>query len=98
MQSGEGIGDWDVWWTDREIEPNALFRMHLHQRINHFPEIYNLAHKNLLGLNLMAMKHHHPNEFDFFPETWTIPMQFSQFRHHYENLPKGHTRTYIVKP
>ena len=56
IQKDEGLGDWDVWWTDREIEPHTLFRMNLHQKINHFPGIYILARKNLFGLGLMAMK------------------------------------------
>lgn len=56
IQKDEGPGDWDVWWTDREIEPHTLFRMNLHQKINHFPGIYILARKNLFGLGLMAMK------------------------------------------
>lgn len=98
IQKTEGRGDWDLWWTDREIEANTLFRMHLFQKINHFPGIYILARKNLLGLSLMAMREHLEQEYDFFPETWVIPMQFSQFRHHYESVEKGRTRTYIVKP
>jgi tubulin polyglutamylase TTLL6/13 len=98
VQKSEGAGDWDVWWTDREIEPNTLFRMNLHQKINHFPGIYILARKNLFGLGLMSMREHFPEEYNFFPETWTIPLQFSQFRHYYESVEKGKARTYIVKP
>lgn len=45
-----------MWWTDREITPDTLFKMNLHQKINHFPGIYVLARKNMLGLNLMAMR------------------------------------------
>lgn len=98
VQKGEGAGDWDVWWTDREIEANTLFRMNLHQKINHFPGIYILARKNLFGLGLMSMREHFPDDYNFFPETWTIPLQFSQFRHYYESAEKGKARTYIVKP
>jgi tubulin polyglutamylase TTLL6/13 len=61
IQDKEGVGDWDVWWTDREIGPDTLFRMNLHQKINHFPGIYVLARKNMLGLNLMAMKEKFPS-------------------------------------
>lgn len=72
--------------------------MNLHQKINHFPGIYILARKNLFGLGLMSMREHFPEEYNFFPETWTIPLQFSQFRHYYESVEKGKARTYIVKP
>ena len=54
--------------------------MHFHQKINHFPGIEVLARKNLLGLNLMAMQEHFPAEYNFFPETWTIPLEFPKFR------------------
>ena len=56
VQKETGVGDWDVWWTDRQIDANTFFRMKLHQKINHFPGIYILARKNLFGLGLMAMK------------------------------------------
>jgi len=60
VQRESGPGDWDVWWTDREIDANTFFRMKLHQKINHFPGIYILARKNLFGLGLMAMKEYFP--------------------------------------
>ena len=60
VQREPGEGDWDVWWTDREIDTNTFFRMQLHQKINHFPGIYILARKNLFGLGLMAMRDHFP--------------------------------------
>lgn len=72
--------------------------MNLHQKINHFPGIYVLARKNLLGLHLMAMQKKFPNDYNFFPETWMLPMQFHQFRQYYESIEEGKVRTYIVKP
>ena len=61
IQHNQGFGDWDVWWTDREITPDTLFKMNLYQKINHYPGIYVLARKNLSDLNLMVMKEHFPN-------------------------------------
>ena len=52
----------------------------------------------MLGLNLMAMKEKFPEEYNFFPETWVIPIQFSQFQTSYEEGRHGKARTYIVKP
>lgn len=60
IQKQPGPGDWDVWWTDRQIDANTFFRMKLHQKINHFPGIYILARKNLFGLGLMALRQHFP--------------------------------------
>lgn len=56
VQISQGVGDWDVWWTDREINAETLYRMNLHQKINHFPGISELARKNLLALNLSSMQ------------------------------------------
>ena len=56
VQSDKEAGDWDICWTDYEIEPSILIRMHFHQKINHFPGIHLIARKNLLGMSLMSMK------------------------------------------
>ncbi len=72
--------------------------MHLFQKINHYPGIHILARKNLLGLNLMSLRAKLPEEYDFFPLTWMLPMQYAEFRNYFENKPQGKTRTFIVKP
>lgn len=61
IQTSNDAGDWDVYWTDFSIDPDILIRMHLFQKINHFPGIQTLARKNLLGMNLSAMAQKFPN-------------------------------------
>lgn len=56
VQTKSDSNNWDVYWTDGAIMPDVLFRMNFHQKINHYPGIHVLARKNLLGLNLMAMR------------------------------------------
>ena len=46
---------WDVAWWDAPIPLQILSRMQPWQRCNHFPGIYNLAKKNMLGRHLMRM-------------------------------------------
>ena len=77
IQTDPEAGDWDIFWTDFSIEPDILIRMHFHQKINHYPGIYVIARKNLLGLNLMAMRSKFPEEYNFFPLTWMLPSQYS---------------------
>ena len=60
QESNDG-GDWDVYWTDLSIDPDILIKMHLFQKINHYPGIHILARKNLLGLNLMSLRSILPN-------------------------------------
>jgi tubulin polyglutamylase TTLL6/13 len=54
--------------------------MRNYQRINHFPGMYSLARKNYLGRNLMKMLKVHPKDFKFFPPTWLLPFEMSDFK------------------
>lgn len=98
IQYSNDAGDWDVFWTDFAIDPDVLIKMHLFQKINHYPGIHVIARKNLLGMGLMNLRTHFPEEYNFFPLTWMLPLQYAEFRTYYESKPKGKARTYIVKP
>ena len=40
-----------------------------------------------------------PTEFDFYPQTWTLPAQYEAFKQHVdEPADKHRTNTFIVKP
>ena len=47
--------DWDVAWYDGPVNIQFIKEMKKYQRVNHFPGIYNLARKNMLGRHLMRM-------------------------------------------
>ena len=49
------------------------------QRVNHFPGIYNLTRKNMLGRHLMRMNKLIPAEFNFFPSTYMMPHDFKDY-------------------
>jgi tubulin polyglutamylase TTLL6/13 len=70
--------------------------MHFHQTINYMPGIHTIARKNELGFRLNKMQEHSPNEYQFHPDTWMLPEEYSQLRKHMEGPGKG--STYIVKP
>lgn len=61
LQTSNDAGDWDIYWTDFSIDPDILIRMHLFQKINHYPGIHVIARKNLLGINLTNMKKYYPD-------------------------------------
>jgi tubulin polyglutamylase TTLL6/13 len=61
VQYNNDAGDWDVYWTDFAIDPEILIKMHLFQKINHYPGIHVIARKNLLGLTLMSLRNHFPD-------------------------------------
>jgi len=51
--------------------------MEHHQKINHFPGMYNLSRKNMLAKNLMRMRKKTPDDYQFFPPTWNLPLDYN---------------------
>ena len=56
VQHSHDSHDWDVSWTDSNIDNDVLIRMHIYQKINHYPGIQCIARKNMLGIGLMNMR------------------------------------------
>mgnify|MGYP000973964466 CR=1 FL=1 len=52
----------------------------------------------MLGKGLMKMRKKFQDDYGFFPLTWMLPSEYSEFRLYFESKPKGKCRTYIVKP
>lgn len=71
-------------WVDHMIEPDTLIKMHFFQKISHFPGIYVLARKNLLGMSFTEMAKKFPEDYRFFPKTWLLPAEFPEFRQEVE--------------
>ena len=64
--------------------------------INHYPGIYNLARKNCLGRHLKKMKSLLPKDYNFFPKTYMLPLEYKDFRE--DSLNCKVPCNYIVKP
>ena len=71
--------DWDICWSDGPLNIQFLKEMKMWQRHNHFPGIYNLARKNMLGRHLMRMQKLLPDEYNFFPTTYMLPHDYKDF-------------------
>ena len=66
-----------------------------------YPGIQCIAKKHLLAKNLSKMARAYPKEYDFFPKTWVLPIQFCDLRNHWARHNGNHSKrkvTYIVKP
>ena len=72
--------DWDLYWADTGIKPNYIQKMQPYQRINHYPGMYSLAHKNNLCRNLKRMQKFYAAEYEFFPKTWILPFETNDFK------------------
>lgn len=54
-----------------------------------------LAHKHNLSRNLKRMQKIFNQEYDFFPKTWILPSDLSDFK---QQFTKKKAKTFIVKP
>ncbi|EFJ49146.1 tubulin tyrosine ligase, partial [Volvox carteri f. nagariensis] len=81
--------DWDFFWADKGWIHHELDKMHLAdwQRINHFPNHYELTRKDLLIKNLKRAKKQLEREerlaeaaqYNFFPLTFVVPSEYRMF-------------------
>ncbi|KNE60360.1 hypothetical protein AMAG_05755 [Allomyces macrogynus ATCC 38327] len=80
LRAGEGIGlaattsptDWTIQWQDGVVTVDQLLHMRPWQRINHFPAMHHLCHKDYLARNLTKMRNEFPREYAFWPRTWCM--------------------------
>ena len=96
MQDDEN-GDWDIHWNDGSgVTPEQLAKLQPYQRVNHYPGMYQLARKNNLCRNLMRMLRSFKEDYNFFPKTWILPSEMSEFRAQFTS--KKNNKTFIIKP
>lgn len=86
---------WNVFWTDSIMGVSFCLTMHRFQKINHFPGMMEICRKDLLARNLNRMLKLFPEEFNFFPKTWTLPSNYAEALNY--SLKHKH-KTYIIKP
>ena len=85
--------DCDVVWQDQSMQVQQLGRLKCFQRINHFPGMNSIAHKDQLANHLNAMKAKYPQHYNFFPSTWVLPKNLAECKAQFT-----HKRMFIVKP
>ena len=105
--------DFDIAWFDNPIPPEALAKIKPYQRISQYPGIAVISNKSKLARNLMKMQKQFPEEYDFFPKTFVLPVEYNEFKVQFEKHARamkgtynqGETnyralqnQTYIIKP
>lgn len=93
--------DFDIFWSDTGMPPEKLQKLKPYQRLNHFPGMYVLARKNHLGKHLNKMRKRFDKEYNFYPRTWMLPSEMTEFKSYYSSNTheKQHSKAvYIVKP
>lgn len=54
--------------------------MQSYQRVNHYPGMNALGHKNNLARNIKRMSKFFEKDFDFSPKTWILPQDANDFK------------------
>uniref|UniRef100_A0A8D8UIQ4 Tubulin polyglutamylase TTLL6 n=1 Tax=Cacopsylla melanoneura TaxID=428564 RepID=A0A8D8UIQ4_9HEMI len=85
---------WDVHWADASVSSNLSRTMQVFQRTNHFPGMANLESKAFLAHHLNRMRNYFPDDYSFFPRSWSIPWQADDLYKHV----KTNKEVYIFKP
>eukprot|EP00392_Amoebophrya_sp_AT5.2_P012170 g12265.t1 len=80
-------------WSDQSIPAERFTKLKTYQKINHFVGMCAITRKNNLGRNLLRMKKYYPKEYRFFPDTWILPTDMSDFKAQFQQGSK-----YIAKP
>lgn len=88
--------DWTVMWLGCNAKLYLYEGLNPNQRINHFPNSYEITRKDRMCINLMSMQRKHGlSHYGFFPETYIIPNEFNDFCLRYRNDKET---KWIVKP
>ncbi|KAI8464205.1 MAG: tubulin tyrosine ligase-like family, member 9 [Monoraphidium minutum] len=105
-QETESETEWDFFWADKGWIHNELDKVHLAewQRVNHFPNHYELTRKDLLLKNLKRAKRQLEREqgrgdeaagYGFFPQTFVVPAEYRMLA---EEFKRGGGGAWIMKP
>lgn len=90
-----------IYWNDTSTrgwaDAENRWRLKRWQRINHFPGMVNLARKSRLAQNLDRMRRQFLTKYSFYPRTWVLPLECSDFRTQFDS--KGiSSKVFIIKP
>eukprot|EP00965_Chrysotila_dentata_P118623 3922023-Pleurochrysis_carterae.AAC.1 len=88
---------WHVHWRAGRFKPSEYLAASSTQRLNHFPKTTGITKKDCLLRNLRRMRGTHGPIYNFFPETYILPNEYSTLVRACE-LAKGEKPIWILKP
>lgn len=72
--------DWNLLWSSGNCKQYLYEGLNEWQKINHFPQSYELTRKDRLAINVRRMQSKFGKEaFGFIPDTYVIPNEYSSF-------------------
>mmetsp|Transcript_55721 Transcript_55721/g.129963 ORF Transcript_55721/g.129963 Transcript_55721/m.129963 type:complete len:888 (-) Transcript_55721:62-2725(-) len=94
-EASSANADFDLLWCDCAIPADRFMKLKTYQKMNHFVGMSSITRKNNLGRNLLRMRKQFPKEYRFFPDTWILPTDMSDFKQQFTAAKKP---TFIIKP
>lgn len=89
----------NLFWIDVATIHERFRMIQPWQTINHFPGMPNIARKNRMGQNLNKMQKLFPKEYSFYPRTWMLPSEMSDFRNQFDGAGNAlNGKVFIIKP
>ncbi len=79
--------DWNVLWICVPGKPYLYEGLNEYQKINHFPNSYEITRKDRLCMNMLKMQEKFGKE-DFYitPDTFLLPDEEEDFRDYFEEM------------
>lgn len=87
----------NLFWIDVAAIHERFRTIQPWQVINHFPGMPNIARKNRMGQNLNRMLKLMPTEYNFYPRTWVLPGEMSDFEKNFDSQGNS-SKIFIIKP
>jgi len=76
--------EWNILWSSSSCKSYLYEGLNEFQKINHFPQSYELTRKDKLAVNVNKMQHKFGKEsFNFLPDTYLLPDEFTEFCTHF---------------
>lgn len=89
----------NLFWYERAIKVSEVSMMDRLQRVNMIPGMHDMARKLSLARVLNRLRRCFPDDYDFFPRTWSLPLEAAAFAEHCaSNARTQPPPAYIVKP
>jgi len=86
-------------WSDAPVTVDKIVDLKLFQKINHFPGMCEISRKDTLARNMAKMHKECPEEFNFVPQTWNFPGEYTAFQSYLrDSKKKKKQKTFIIKP
>ncbi|KAJ3202966.1 Tubulin polyglutamylase ttll6 [Dinochytrium kinnereticum] len=91
----DDMEQWSLFWIDTGVSVQRVLDMEPYQKINHFPGMHEICRKDHLARNLSRLSRLLPKEYNFFPKTWTLPLEWEDLK---MTMKSKKGLTFIAKP